>query len=271
MGYRYYDSTDTPVLFPFGFGLSYTTFRYSDIAVSEKEVSFDIENTGDVKGKEIAQVYIGREAGSVYRVKKELKGFTKVSLEPGEKKHIIVPLDDKAFRYYDVNTLNWVVEPGTYTVYVASSVADVRLKKTIDIGPCISSIPSFYSGDIRNVSDEEYEKLYGTALTEEKDTGLIGRNDSISSLKHSKSLVGKVVVSYLNFKYKTCRKDLKKKADLAGILDMPIRAVSKLTGGTMNSKMVDSIVDVANGHPVKGWSAFFDEKKKLTKDNPQNK
>lgn len=271
VGYRYYDSTDAPVLFPFGYGLSYTTFRYSDISVSEKEVTFDIENTGDVAGKEIAQVYIGREAGSVYRVKKELKGFTKISLEPGEKKHITISLDDKAFRYYDVNTLNWVVEPGTYTIYVASSVTDVRLKKTIDIGPCISNIKSFYSGDIKNVSDEEYEKLYGTSLTEEKNNGLIGRNDSISSLKHSKSLVGKVIVSYLNFKYKHSKKDLKEKANLAGILDMPIRAVGKLTGGTMNAKMVDSIVDVANGHPIKGWSTFFEEKKKLTKDNPQNK
>lgn len=266
VGYRYYDSTDTKVLFPFGYGLSYTQFQYSNLKVSEEQVSFDLTNTGDRYGSEIAQVYVGRDAGCVYRVKKELKGFKKIGLEAGETKHVTIELDDKAFRYYDVNTLNWVVEPGSYNIYVASSVDDVRLKNSIDIGPCISNIPNFFAGNVKNISDEEFEKLYGAPIKDNNnssDNELLGRNDSLSKLAHSKSLVGRIAVMVVKSKYKKAKTDMKKRAEFAGILDMPFRGVGKLTSGTINSKMVDSLVDVANGHPFRGWKAFFEERKRI--------
>ena len=263
VGYRYYDSTDTKVLFPFGFGLSYTQFTYADLKVSEEEVSFDITNSGDRDGAEIAQIYIGRDAGCVYRVKKELKGFKKVFLKAGETKRVTIELDDKAFRYYDVNTLNWVVEPGTYTIYVASSVNDVRLKDSIDIGPCRSNIPDFFEGNVKNISDEEFEKLYGTPINVNEESELLVRNDSLSKLSRSKSLMGRIAVLVVKSKYKKAKTDMKKRAELAGILDMPFRGLGKLASGTINSKMVDSLVDVANGHPIRGWKAFFEERKRL--------
>ncbi len=263
VGYRYYDSTDTKVLFPFGFGLSYTQFTYADLKVSEEEVSFDITNSGDRDGAEIAQIYIGRDAGCVYRVKKELKGFKKVFLKAGETKRVTIDLDDKAFRYYDVNTLNWVVEPGTYTIYVASSVNDVRLKDSIDIGPCRSNIPDFFDGNVKNISDEEFEKLYGTPINVNEGSELLVRNDSLSKLSRSKSLMGRIAVLVVKSKYKKAKTDMKKRAELAGILDMPFRGLGKLASGTINSKMVDSLVDVANGHPIRGWKAFFEERKRL--------
>ena len=266
VGYRYYDSTDTNVLFPFGFGLSYTQFQYSNLEVTEEEVSFDLTNTGDRYGAEIAQVYVGRDPGCVYRVKKELKGFRKIGLEKGETKRVTIELDDKAFRYYDVNTLNWVVEPGSYNIYVASSVNDVRLKESLDIGPCPSNIPNFFEGNVKDISDEEFEKLYGTPIKVREDSDdneLLGRNDSLSKLAHSKSLMGRIAVLVVKSKYKKAKTDMKKRAELAGILDMPFRGVGKLTSGTVNSKMVDSLVDVANGHPIRGWKAFFEEKKRI--------
>ena len=263
VGYRYYDSTDTKVLFPFGFGLSYTQFTYADLKVSEEEVSFDITNSGDRDGAEIAQIYIGRDAGCVYRVKKELKGFKKVFLKAGETKRVTIELDDKAFRYYDVNTLNWVVEPGTYTIYVASSVNDLRLKDSIDIGPCRSNIPDFFDGNVKNISDEEFEKLYGTPINVNEESELLVRNDSLSKLSRSKSLMGRIAVLVVKSKYKKAKTDMKKRAELAGILDMPFRGLGKLASGTINSKMVDSLVDVANGHPIRGWKAFFEERKRL--------
>ena len=263
VGYRYYDSTDTKVLFPFGYGLSYTQFTYSDMSVTEEEVTFTLTNSGDRAGAEIAQVYVGRKSGCVYRVKKELKGFKKVYLEPGESKKVRIKLDDKAFRYFDVNTLNWVVEPGTYTVCVASSVSDVRLKQILDIGPCSSNIPNYYMGNVKNISDEEYEKLHGAKLAKADKTDEIRRNDALSSLAHSKSLMGRIAVAYVKSQYKKANKDMKKKAELAGLLDMPIRGIGKLTMGKLNSKMVDSLVDVANGHPIRGWKSFFNEKKRL--------
>lgn len=263
VGYRYYDSTDTKVLFPFGYGLSYTHFTYSDMNVTEEEVTFTLTNSGDRAGAEIAQVYIGRKSGCVYRVKKELKGFKKVYLEPGESVSVKIKLDDKAFRYFDVNTLNWVVEPGTYTVYVASSVNDVRLKQTMDIGPCASNIPSYYMGNVKNISDEEYEKLHGAKLPKADKSDEMGINDALFNLEHSKSLMGRIALSYVKSQYKKADKDLKKKAEMAGLLNMSFRGLGKLTMGKLNSKMVDSLVDVANGHPIRGWKSFFNEKKRL--------
>ncbi|MCR4612150.1 MAG: glycoside hydrolase family 3 C-terminal domain-containing protein [Lachnospiraceae bacterium] len=262
VGYRYYDSTDTPVQFPFGFGLSYTKFQYSDIEADKDKVTFNITNVGDVAGHEISQLYIGREAASVYRVKKELKGFSKVFLEPGETKKVCIELDDKAFRIFDVNSMRWIVEPGTYNLYIASSVEDVRLSKSVEIGMSRAIIPNYYTGNVKEISDEEFERLYGKHILQRKDD-TIGRNDSLQSLKNSKSFVGRMAVKFLESKFKSSKKDLKKKADYAGVLNMPIRGLNKLTGGSMNAKVVDSVVDIANGNTIKGWKAFFAERKKL--------
>ena len=102
VGYRYYDTAQVPVLFPFGFGLSYTTFEYSDLKVTDKEASFTLTNTGKVDGAEVAQLYVHAVSGKVYRPAKELKGFAKVFLKAGESKTVTIPLDDKAFRYFNV-------------------------------------------------------------------------------------------------------------------------------------------------------------------------
>ena len=263
VGYRYYDTVGKAVRFPFGFGLSYTTFVYANIEADKTKVSFDIKNTGEVAGAEIAQVYIGREQGSIYRPKKELKGFKKVYLEPGETKRVEIELDEYAFRYYDVIKDKWSIEQGTYYIYVASSVNDVRLKKCVEIGQTNESTPSYFRGDIENVSDEEFIKLYGGDIKEPEADGIIRRNDSVSALANSKSFVGRMIVKYLNRRLKNSKTDLKKKADTSGALDMPLRGIGKLTGGKMNAKMVDSIVDIANGGGLKSWKELYDEKKRL--------
>ena len=135
MGYRGYEKNGVKPLFPFGFGLSYTSFEYSDLQIAregrEFVVSFNVRNTGKVAGAEIAQVYVTDDECSVVRPEKELKGFDKVYLKPGESKRVQVRLDDEAFRFYSLKSHDFVVEPGTFTVSVASSSADIRLKSTI--------------------------------------------------------------------------------------------------------------------------------------------
>lgn len=262
VGYRYYDSMDKEVLFPFGHGLSYTHFTYSDIEASEEKVSFSITNDGERSGAEIAQIYVGRKPGSVYRVKKELKGFKKVFLEAGETKRIEVEFDDKAFRYYDVNTMNWVVEPGTYDIYIGASVSDIILKQSINIGPCHASVPNYFIGNVNNISKEEFEALCGFKIKDD-DNKELDKNDSISSLKKSKSLLGKVLVSIIEGKFNNGKKRGKPDAELSFVLDMPIRGIGKMTNGVINDKMVDSLVDVSNGHTIKGWKNFFKEKKRI--------
>ena len=131
MGYRGYEKSGVKPLFPFGFGLSYTTFAYSnlDIKAEGKDfvVSFDIKNTGKVAAAEVAQVYVGDDKCSLVRPAKELKGFDKVYLKAGETKRVSVRLDDEAFRFFDPIDRKFKVEAGDFTIKVGSSSADIHL------------------------------------------------------------------------------------------------------------------------------------------------
>jgi len=137
MGYRGYDSTHKLPLFPFGFGLSYTTFSYSglslqhNLALNTIDVTFQVTNTGSAAGAEVAQVYIGEENPSVPRPIKELKGFYKVFLQPGQSTWVTIPLNYRAFAYYDVAGKTWKMERGTYDFLVGRSSADIQLQKAV--------------------------------------------------------------------------------------------------------------------------------------------
>jgi beta-glucosidase len=135
LGYRYYDKAGTKPLFPFGYGLSYTSFGYQNLAVSPATfsgdqpvtVSFDITNTGKQKGAEVAQVYVGDKHASVLRPVKELKGFAKLELNPGEARHVSVALNRRSFSYYDVKNRRWTAESGDFDIYVGRSAAQIEL------------------------------------------------------------------------------------------------------------------------------------------------
>ena len=137
MGYRGYDKSNVKPLFPFGYGLSYTTFAYSnfDIKSEGKEfvVSFDVKNTGKVDGAEVAQLYVGDDECSLVRPIKELKGFDKVYLKAGETKRVTIRLDDEAFRFFDPIERKFKVEPGAFSVYVGASSADIRLTGKLSV------------------------------------------------------------------------------------------------------------------------------------------
>jgi beta-glucosidase len=136
VGYRHFDTHKIEPLFPFGFGLSYTTFDYSNLNIERKDgqvlVSFDVMNSGTLSGKEIAQVYVRAPHAVIQRPEKELKGFCKVSLEPLEKKSVTISLNDKAFSYYDVDKKSWIIDPGVFEILVGASSRDIKLKGEID-------------------------------------------------------------------------------------------------------------------------------------------
>lgn len=139
VGYRYYDKKEMEVLFPFGHGLSYTTFEYSDLSLDKKEmtdeeilrVKVKVKNTGDMKGKEIVQLYVRDVKSSVIRPDKELKGFVKVELEPKEEKEVTFELDKRAFAYYNVEIKDWYVETGEFEILIGRSSRDIVLKDTV--------------------------------------------------------------------------------------------------------------------------------------------
>ncbi len=138
LGYRHFDASTVKPMFPFGFGLSYTSFRFSNLKVAPESanassrvtVSFDVTNAGARQGAEVAELYVGDSHASVPRPEKELKGFAKVNLRPGETKHVTLSLDHRAFSFYDVNRKDWNAEPGSFSILVGDSSADIQLRGT---------------------------------------------------------------------------------------------------------------------------------------------
>src|SRR3989338_2655834 len=137
VGYRHFDRKGTRVLFPFGYGLSYTTFEYSNLSITpgvmtdskiDLEVSFDLKNTGQREGAEVAQLYIKDAESSVERPVKELKGFKRVDLKPGETKKVTFKLDKRSLAFYDADKKDWVAEPGEFEALVGGSSMDIKLK-----------------------------------------------------------------------------------------------------------------------------------------------
>ena len=168
VGYRYYDTASVPTAFPFGYGLSYTSFAYSDLKADETGVTLTVTNTGSCAGAEVVQLYVAKPDAKVFRPVKELKGFAKVQLEAGESKTVTIPLDDKAFRYWNVKTDRWEVEGGSYQLLVGASSADIRLTAAVTVAG--TGAPDPYAGknlehyrtaQVQNVPDAEFEALLG--------------------------------------------------------------------------------------------------------------
>ena len=180
VGYKYYDTANKAVAFPFGFGLSYTTFEYSDLKVSADNikdtdtvtVSFKVKNTGDVDGAEVAQLYVSDVESTIYRPVKELKGFKKVFLKAGEEKEIEITLDKRAFAYYNVNINDWHVESGEFKILVGASSRDIKLEASINVESTVeaeipdykATAPCYYGADIMNVSADAFKAIYGKEL-----------------------------------------------------------------------------------------------------------
>ncbi|HEY6376465.1 MAG TPA: glycoside hydrolase family 3 C-terminal domain-containing protein, partial [Edaphobacter sp.] len=147
VGYRGYEHNNTKPLYPFGYGLSYTTFKFSNLSIksdgTHATVSFDVTNTGDRAGADVAQVYVGDDHTKVARPAKELKGFDKVMLQPGKTKHVSVELDSRAFAYYDVDAKKWSIAPGKFSVLVGDSSASLDLKGSVDVSQSAASSATF--------------------------------------------------------------------------------------------------------------------------------
>ena len=163
IGYRYFTTAEKAVRFPFGYGMSYTTFAYSDMAADEQGVSLTVTNTGSVAGTEIVQLYVAKKNSELFRPAKELKGFARVTLAPGEKQRITIMLDDKAFRFWNVKANRWEIEGGEYELLVGASVEDIRLCEKISVHGTATVHPyedrdldCYYKGDVLHVSDADF-------------------------------------------------------------------------------------------------------------------
>ncbi len=263
VGYRYYSTVGKKTNFPFGYGLSYTTFMYSDLNVTEDGVWFKLKNTGGYDGAEVAQVYVGKRSETVFRPKKELKCFSKVFLKAGEEKEIFIPFDDKTFRFFDVRTNTWEQESGTYQVEVAINAEQTVLKREISVKGTVTDGPyertelrHYFSGDVTQIPEEEFRCLYGRPIPNGEWSGEIGINDAICQLYYAKGMLARMSCRVLKKMISRAEKKGVPNLDLLFLYNMPIRAMGKMTGGMINREMTEAVAEIANGHFLKGTANF---------------
>ncbi|MEK4075192.1 glycoside hydrolase family 3 C-terminal domain-containing protein [Paenibacillus sp. FSL M7-0656] len=236
VGYRYYDKKELEPLFPFGYGLSYTTFEYADLKVDRTEltdqdevnVQVRVTNTGDRAGKEIVQLYVSDVESTVIRPVRELKGFAKVALEPGESKVASFTLNKRSFAYYNVDMKDWHVETGEFEIQVGSSSRDIHVHTRVNVESTATFLPTYTRnstlGDIQR--DPAHKQLLDQALQQFQEASGFGGDDA---------------------------------GDHADMMDammkyMPLRALVAFSGGAMTEEAMNELLEQLNNknHGIRG-------------------
>ncbi|MFT9452753.1 beta-glucosidase family protein, partial [Liquorilactobacillus ghanensis] len=204
VGYRYYNTINKKVRFPFGYGLSYTTFSYENLKVDQEKVSLTITNTGAVAGSEIVQLYVGNKNSSLIRPAKELKGFAKVYLNSGESREVTIYFDDKTFRYYNTDSHTFAIEDGIYQIYICGNVNDIRLFTEIHVDGTKAQnqallFPKYFSHRISEITLTDFSDLYGKEVSKENNTGflMLRQNNTISEMKYAKNWIARIISKFL--------------------------------------------------------------------------
>ena len=255
IGYRYYDKVERKVRYPFGFGLSYTTFEYSNLKLDKTEmdendtlaVSFTVKNTGSVAGYETAQLYVADKESTIYRPVKELKGFKKVWLEPGESKEITIQLSKRAFAFYNVKINDWCVESGEFDILVGASSADIKLSATVNVSAPEADIPDYrqtaplyYTGEVQNMPAEQFVAVLGRELppsdyAPDRKLGIVDTFESCSHTKNGKRM------------YKLLKTLVPAGFAQAIALQTPFRDFISMSGGVFSEQMAEGLVRLLSG------------------------
>lgn len=260
VGYRYYEKRNVPVKFPFGYGLSYTTFEYRDLQISHTGVSFSLTNSGNRPGAEISQLYIGKAQERIHRPIKELKGFAKTTVAPGETVRVSIPFDEYSFRYFDVAQQDFAVETGEYEISVGSSSLDIHLTGQWSVTGIMPSaddanrLKPYFEGRVEAIDDKTFECLYGRKRPPERwDRSMaLTLNDSLAQMVYAKSLLARFAIKILlglrNRSVKKGKPDL----NLFFLSNMPFRAIAKMSNGAFSIAMTKSMLMIVNGKFFRG-------------------
>ncbi len=273
VGYRYYDTVGQDVLFPFGHGLSYTAFEYRDLTVEmtkeSAKVMLTVQNIGSRSGKETVQVYVRDVDSTVFRPQKELKGFVKVELQPGEEKEVTIELNRRAFAFYDVIQRDWVVEAGDFEILVGASSRDIRLSTTLRIGSeQTASLPTnreqlavYYNlPKGASISQKDFESLLGrpVPINAPASIGNYTLNTPISEM--GDSFIGRQLFQMMKYqigKMTKDREDTPVGAMMAHMVhEMPLRSMLMI-GGAFSRAKLEALLAMVNGHFFSGLFAFI--------------
>ena len=278
VGYRYYDSARVTPLFPFGYGLSYTTFAYSDLTLTKErfsdhetvDVTVIIENTGSVAGQEVIQLYVKDVAATVFRPEKELKEFAKVWLEPGEKKTVCFTLHPRAFAYYNPQLQSWQVESGDFLIMIGASSQDIRCARKLHVASTVTPIfegryemlPSYHQLTADwSVTQQEFAHLLGRDVPASKNMKPFHRNSTLTETTHN--MIGRIL-------YKLVMMTVKKRAGgdavqarmmEVAVRELPLRGLVMMSGGAISFEKLDGLIDLMNGKIFSGLALLLRRKK----------
>ncbi|MEX1308061.1 MAG: glycoside hydrolase family 3 C-terminal domain-containing protein [Eubacteriales bacterium] len=271
VGYRYYDTAEKPVLFPFGHGLSYTTFEYSNLSISPAknsyDVSLDVKNAGQMDGAEIIQLYIKNAPSTLFKAKKELKAFKKIKLQAGETKKVDFKISKDAFAYYNTDVSDWHVQGGDYMILIGASSRDIRLSQTVsvketktaDVPDTRETLPAYHQlkDEVLNIPKNQFETLLGRPVPCGDAVPGPPFTDTHMLRETQNHWFGRLVIWF-------AKKEVANMMDMddaeagniamheAQATEMPIRALVQLGGDSLPKYFVNGFIEILNGHFFKG-------------------
>jgi len=256
VGYRYYETHNIPVRYPFGFGLSYSNFSYSGLTTKVDKnvlkVSFKVKNLGPYDAKEVSEIYAGCEVNSVFKAKKELKEFVKTALKVNEEKTISIDIPLDNLKYFNVKEKKWVLDGGVYSLYVGGDSHKEAIKcnfkvssKVLSENPYNSNeLPSYYNGDVKNISSKEFSKLMGFKLPSKNAKWFppFNEDNCLNTISHT-------IAGYILKKEVKNNPTLKANPEyLSQLLQMPFRQLIMMGGDKITREEIKGFYDFINGH-----------------------
>ncbi len=273
VGYRYYDTFGVPVKYPFGYGMSYTNFEYSDIQVDHTEyssgkisVSCKVKNTGNRIGKEVVELYVMPPKDNIIRANKELRAFGKVELLPGEEKTVTLELDERAFAIYCGDSKEFEMISGNYTIAIGASVSDIRLTTDVVVKGREyyrnerELFPSYFAPQPHgmDIPAEEFERLLEQPLSnlrnrKKGDYDITCTFGDVSRASLLGNIIRKQIMKELNKRLEGVPEDDPlREMQIMGIEEGALESLISITGGQINPPLVEALVDSANGHTIQG-------------------
>ena len=270
VGYRYFDTAEKNVLFPFGYGLSYTKFEYEDLKIDGLNVSYTIKNVGDKDGYEISQLYVSDPNPIVFKATKELKGFEKTFIKKGESVRVTHTLDYRSFAFYNTLINDWYAQNGEYEILIGAASREIKLTGKIDVKfdqsekkvPDYKSIcPAYYDiAHLGEIPNSDFSSLYGADIPENKASrrGYFDYNTTIGEMKVC--LIGKIIVKVAPsiIKSQVPNADITTMMMLQqGMEEMPLRGLIGISSGLIHHSLVAGMLMWGNKKYFRGFFKFM--------------